>query len=154
MAGSASRGKSAENGRRQRNFLANAYKKNLTFKVYVKVTKYNIHHDLFTMTYSPYPIHHDLFTMTYSPWPIHHDLFNMTYSPWPIHHDLFTMTYSPCPIHHDLFTMTYSPWPIHHDLSPNSMANINRYKTQTWAFFASSHRFRDIHISKFVILKI
>ena len=35
-----------------------------------------------------------------------------------------------------------------------SMGHINLYKSHTCAFFASSHRFRDIHISKFVILKM
>ena len=34
------------------------------------------------------------------------------------------------------------------------IANINLYKSSTWEFFASSHRVRDIHISKFVTLKI
>ena len=37
---------------------------------------------------------------------------------------------------------------IHH-----SMANINLYKSHAKAFFASSNRFRDTHISEFVILK-
>ena len=35
----------------------------------------------------------------------------------------------------------------------HSMANIKLYKSPTWAFFASSHRFRNIHISKFVTSK-
>ena len=35
----------------------------------------------------------------------------------------------------------------------HSMANINLYEGHTCAFFACSHHFRDIHISKFVNLK-
>ena len=34
------------------------------------------------------------------------------------------------------------------------MATINLYKRHTWAFFASFHRFQDIHISKFVTWKM
>ena len=37
---------------------------------------------------------------------------------------------------------------------PNWMENINLYQNHTLAFFASSLRFRDIHISKFVISKM
>ena len=36
----------------------------------------------------------------------------------------------------------------------HSMANINLYTSQTCAFFASSHRFQDSHISDFVTLKM
>ena len=32
-------------------------------------------------------------------------------------------------------------------------ANINLCKSRSWAFFASSHSFQDIHISNFVTLK-
>ena len=35
-----------------------------------------------------------------------------------------------------------------------AVANINRYKSRTCAFFATSHRFRDIHFSKFITLKL
>ena len=34
------------------------------------------------------------------------------------------------------------------------MANINRYTSHARAFFAGIRRFRDIHVSKFVPLKI
>ena len=37
---------------------------------------------------------------------------------------------------------------------PHSMANINLYKNHTSIFFNIYHRFRDIHISQFVTLKI
>ena len=36
----------------------------------------------------------------------------------------------------------------------HSMANINFYKSHTWAFFVSSHSFPDIHFAKFVTIKI
>ena len=36
----------------------------------------------------------------------------------------------------------------------HSIANINLYKSHTLAFFASSRRFRDINISKFVSVKM
>ena len=36
----------------------------------------------------------------------------------------------------------------------HSMAHINLYKSHTLALLASSHHFRDIHISKFVTLKM
>ena len=41
-----------------------------------------------------------------------------------------------------------------HSQWSHSIANINLYKSHTWALFACSHRFRAIHISKFVILKM
>ena len=37
---------------------------------------------------------------------------------------------------------------------PFSMDNINLYKSRTYAFFASFHRFPDTHISKFVTFKM
>ena len=35
---------------------------------------------------------------------------------------------------------------VQHSHWSHSMVNIDHYKTYNWAFFASSHRFRDIHI--------
>ena len=36
----------------------------------------------------------------------------------------------------------------------HSMADINLYNRRTWAFFASTHHFRDIDVSKFVTFKM
>ena len=36
----------------------------------------------------------------------------------------------------------------------HSMANINLYKSHTWAFRVNSHRFQDIHISECAALKM
>ena len=41
---------------------------------------------------------------------------------------------------------------IQHLQLAHLMANINLYKNRTCAVFACSHRFQDIHISKFVTL--
>ena len=39
---------------------------------------------------------------------------------------------------------------VQHSLWCHSMANVNLYKSHIGAFFAISHRFQNIHISKFV----
>ena len=43
---------------------------------------------------------------------------------------------------------------VQHSRWSHSMANINLYRSHTWAFFSSFHLFRDILISKFVTLKM
>ena len=53
----------------------------------------------------------------------------------------------------DLVNEGQGHW-VEHSQWFHSMANINLYESQTWAFFASSHRFRDVHISKCLTVKI
>ena len=43
---------------------------------------------------------------------------------------------------------------VQHAQRYHSMANINLYKSHTSALLTSPHRFRDIHISKFVTWKV
>ena len=79
-----------------------------------------------------------------------------------LHTDIYTQTHKHLRIH--AHTDTYKFYlenlgqghgvGLQHSQRYHSMANVNIFKSHTLAFFASSHRFRDSHISIFVTLKM